>query len=368
MTPLHKRLSMALVPFVVLAVGAGCSSDNDDADPQDTETPEDQNMDSGGNSMPRFASSTATQENGGGEILIDQTTGLTWINGGALDSRGDGCVSPANVGATELEQANDRCSAQQYAGFDDWRAPTAEELSGMIQAAGAESVTLNYLVPECPALVATDGFVRTENANPTAASVHPDTATGDIFKDSGGNNISVLADLGLNAGVRCVRAGTDAEPTTAAGSARFSTAVAMAADGGGETLIDSMKSLEWINDTQLDSNGEGCISPGNVGATEPEEAEGRCENQNFAGYDDWRAPSSSELSDFITAAQTNGIKMNYLNPVCPALVATDGIVRTENANSAADTAFPDAVAGSVIALSVIDLNGINAGVRCVRDR
>lgn len=371
MTFSHLRLSVVLLPLLIVAAGGGCSSDNNSSEPATAETPDEQNtdsgMDSGMDSSPRFVSSTATLGNGGGEILIDQTSGLTWINGGALDSRGDGCVSPANVGDTELTQANDRCLSQQYAGFDDWRAPTAAELSDLIKSTDAADVDLNYLNPACPALATSDGFVRTENDNPTAVSAFPDAATGDIFVKSDGSSISLLSDLGLPAGVRCVRTGTDAEPKSATGSTRFSTVIAMASNGGGETLIDSIKSLEWVNDTQLDSNGDGCVSPANVGATEPEQAESRCENQNFGGRSDWRAPTAAELSDLITSTQADGVKMNYLNPLCPALVATDGIVRTENANSAADTTFPEAGAGAVLATSVSGLNGINAGVRCVRD-
>lgn len=359
------RWTRVLLPAVIVAAG-GCSSDSNDATTDSTNAPDTPTMDAGAETEPRFVSSTAAMADGSGEILVDTKTGLTWVNGGALDSRGDGCVSPANVGPTELAQANDRCSAQQYAGFDDWRAPTAAELSDLIKSADADtSVSLKYLNPACPALVASDGFVRTENDNPAAASVQPGAATGDIFTAGDGSTIMVLADLGLNAGVRCVRSGTETEPKAPTGSTRFSTAMGMA---GGQTLVDSQTALEWVNDSQLDSNGDGCVSPANVGATEPAEAESRCENQNFAGYSDWRAPTASELTELMTAAEKDGVKLNYLNPMCPALVGTDGIVRTENVNTAAESAFPDASTGSVLATSVSGLNGINAGVRCVRDR
>ncbi|MGV6817214.1 MAG: Lcl domain-containing protein [Thiotrichales bacterium] len=362
---LFSMLRLSGVLLCVIAAG-GCSSDNSNTSSDSTNAPDAPTMDAGSEIEARFVSSTATMANGSGEILVDTKTGLTWINGGALDSRGDGCVSPANAGPTELAQVNDRCVAQQYAGFDDWRAPSAAELSDLIKSADADaSVSLKYLNPACPALVASDGFVRTENDNPSAASVQPGAATGDIFAAADGSTIVVLADLGLPAGVRCVRSGTETEPKVSTGSTRFS---ALMGTSGGQTLVDSQTALEWINDSQLDSNGDGCVSPANVGATEPAEAESRCDNQNFAGHSDWRAPTAAELTELMTAAEADGVKLNYLNPMCPALVGSDGIVRTENANSAAESAFPDATTGAVLATTVSGLNGINAGVRCVRAR
>ena len=307
--------------------------------------------------LARFVSETASAINGGGELLMDTKTKLTWINDTTLDTRNDGCVSPAAVGPTEPSEANGRCSSQRYGGFADWRAPTTSELTEFMTSAQSEGATMKYLNPVCPALVGTDGIVRTENANTAAASAFPNAKTGDILATS------IATMQGVPAGVRCVRDGLEKAPN----SVRFSARVANVANGGGETLIDNTAKLEWINDTALDSRNEGCVSPANAGPIEPTQANAQCVNQQFAGHNDWRAPTSAELSTLITAAQMDGAQLKYLNAACPALVGTDGIVRTENANSAASSAFPTAQAGSILATSLANMNGVPAGVRCVRD-
>jgi hypothetical protein len=275
------------------------------------------------------------------EVLLDTQTGLTWVNGTG------GCHSPADhdMVITKMDAVT-LCENTTHAGIETWRAPTAEEISEMIASATEAGVQLNYINPACPAMVASDGFVRTEND-----STHPG-GPGTILA------AQTLDELGSTAGVRCV---TD--------QTRFESLIAGVSDGGGQTLIDHMKQLQWVNDTQLDSNGDGCVSPANVGPTEPSQAQSRCENQNFAGFNDWRAPTADELSILIRETQTAGVKLNYLNAGCPALVGSDGIVQTENTPNP-NGGQPGDILGAVLA----DLptgTGVpgegNAGVRCVRD-
>lgn len=308
----------------------------------------------------RFSSVVATAADGGGESLIDSDNNLEWVNDVQLDTNGDGCVSPGEVGPTEPSQANARCTSQTFGGHDDWRAPSYEELSVLIKDAGSENVTLKYLVAGCPALVGNNGIVRTENiGNPAVAASFPNANAGDLLG-------SVLADLnptGQNpvpAGVRCVRDIQSAQP-------RFTSVVSNANVGGGETVVDSTTSLEWISDTQLDTNGEGCVNPANSGPTEPSAADARCVAQSYAGHSDWRAPTAAELTELTTSVVAEGFTLKYLNPACPALVGTDGIVRTENANPTAASAFPNAGPGDILGTALSALpGGVNAGVRCVR--
>lgn len=309
----------------------------------------------------RFSSVVASAANGGGESLIDSDKSLEWVNDVQLDTNNDGCVSPGEVGPTEPSQANARCTSQNFGGHDDWRAPSYEELSALIKDAGTENVTLKYLIAGCPALVGTNGIVRTENVgNPAVAASFPNSNAGDLL----GTALADLNPTGQNpvpAGVRCVRDIQSAQP-------RFTSVISNANVGGGETVVDSTTSLEWISDTQLDTNGEGCVNPANSGPTEPSAADSRCVTQSYAGHSDWRAPTAAELTELTTSVVAEGFTLKYLNPACPALVGTDGIVRTENANSAAATAFPSAGPGDLLGTALSALpGGVNAGVRCVRN-
>ena len=348
MTTQTLAISLALA-------AAGCDSNNS-TDNNPAPSPE------------RFKSITASADNGGGKILIDSTAKLSWINDASLDTRGDGCVSPGAVGPIEPTKASEFCQNQQFAGFTDWRAPTAAELSDLITNAQAAGVKMNYLNPACPTVVGSDGFVRTENdGNPAVSTVFPNAVAGEILKGGDSQPITTIAGMnGVPAGLRCVRDGTETAPTPTT-SARFEARDALPNAAGGGTLVDNTTRLEWVNDTELDSNGEGCISPAQAGPIEPAAADSRCASQNFAGHDDWRAPTAAELTELTKAAIAEGQPLKYLNPLCPAVVGKDGIVRTENANASAATAFPNAQAGDVLGASLDDLNGVGAGLRCVRD-
>jgi len=343
---MNKKLNLAVIAGLTAMTLSACNSSNNG-----TSTPNP--------STPNFSAVTASAGNGGGEMLIDVDNNLTWINDTVLDANRDGCISPGNVGPTEPATANSRCENQTYGGFNDWRAPTTVELQTLITTAVASNTTMKYLNPICPALVATDGIVRTENSNPAAASNFPNAKAGDLL----GTSLSALN--GVPAGVRCVRDGVDEAPT----QTRFMFMRASEAERSGRVLVDTKTNLEWINQTGLDSAGDGCVSPSNVGSTEPSEANGRCDLQNFAGHNDWRAPTGSELAEVIKATSTtNGVALKYLVAACPANVSTQNIIRTENANSAVQSAFPNASTGDILANSVADMRGIPSGVRCVRNR
>lgn len=345
-------LSFTGVAMLTALVGCGGSSDSNVNPPTV-------------NPNPQFSAFKATAANGGGEILIDSVTKLTWVNDKALDTRGFGCLNPSMVGPIAPSEANARCDIQQFAGFTDWRAPTAEELSKLVKDATATGTKLNYLAAACGAVIGSNGIVRTENTNPIAASNFPAAKAGDIFTDPAGSRITTLAGLsGLPAGVRCVRGGTEKEPAVAQ-----STRLSSMLTGASETLLDKTTGLEWINDTQVDAKGNGCLNPAVVGKIEPSQANARCIAQGFAGHSDWRAPTVAELAVLTRAAITERVTLKYINAACPALVGTDGIIRTENANPAASTKFPNAQPGDQIAVSLSELgSGVNAGVRCVRKR
>ncbi len=238
------------------------------------------------------------------EVLVDSQTNLIWVNGNS------GCLSPAMHGLIDHARSEELCADLSYAGSDNWRAPINEEMSGIITAVVADSaVMLNYINPMCPAMVTSDGFVQTENT---------DNAPGAILETAS------------PAGVRCV---TDNQFTS-----QFV--------GADEILVDKTNNTTWVN-----GNG-GCISPAMVGAIDHARAQTLCEELEYAGKTDWRSPNNIEMSALIISSVNQGVTLNYLNAMCPAMVTTDGFVQTEN------TANPP---GAILETAN------PAGVRCISD-
>ncbi|GEM_PF-4842762 len=107
-----------------------------------------------------FADKCGGSEND--QMLLQKMTNLSWVNGI------NGCHTKTNlqqntdimdgtvVGATKF------CEDLDYGGHMDWRIPTQDEVSVMIIAAVADKVTLNYINPNCQAMITSDGFVQTE--------------------------------------------------------------------------------------------------------------------------------------------------------------------------------------------------------------
>jgi hypothetical protein len=127
----------------------------------------------GAESRSRFSSQT----NGIDEILIDNISKRTWVNGS------HGCKINADAAITAPSDAIEHCEALDFAGYQDWRAPTSAEMSDMIVNANTLNITLNYRNPNCQFMAATDGFVKTENtAKP-----------------------GEMVDSAVNSGTRCVR-------------------------------------------------------------------------------------------------------------------------------------------------------------------
>lgn len=86
------------------------------------------------------------------ETIIDTETNLEWVN----DNRGcfGGIIEPSN-----------ECMESTFAGHEDWRTPTAAELSTLIKAINERDMKLNYINSSC-ALMSTSAatWVFTENA------------------------------------------------------------------------------------------------------------------------------------------------------------------------------------------------------------
>ncbi len=127
----------------------------------------------GAESNSRFSS----QKNGIDEVLIDNISGVTWVNGS------HGCKINADAEITAANDAIEHCEMLDFAGYQDWRAPTSAEISEMIVNAKNQKITLNYRNPNCQFMATTDGFVQTENTSEPGK----------------------IVDSAVNSGTRCVR-------------------------------------------------------------------------------------------------------------------------------------------------------------------
>lgn len=118
-----------------------------------------------------------SKKNGIDEILIDNVAKRTWVNGS------HGCKINADAANTATNDVVTHCEALDFAGYNDWRAPSSAEISEMIINANNLKVKLNYRNPNCLFMATTDGFVKTENTNEPGK----------------------LVDSAVNSGSRCVR-------------------------------------------------------------------------------------------------------------------------------------------------------------------
>jgi len=122
---------------------------------------------------------------------------------------------------------------------------------------------------------------------------------------------------------------------------RFSTNIV----GIDEMLIDNIHNLSWINGSHA------CMINADAAMTASTDAVAYCSTLEFAGYSDWRAANSIEMSDMIINADRLDIQLNYRNPNCQFMATSDGFVKTEN------TLAPGEIVESAV----------NSGTRCVRN-
>lgn len=138
-----------------------------------------------------------------------------------------------------------------------------------------------------------------------------------------------------------------------------------------ESIMISGDTIDRDNQTKLDWIGSiGTLSSAcmpNMAAdaeeTEVEASKAHCENLTFAGYSDWRVPTSAENSDYIKAMQDAGKTPYYLSSTCPRVIGVDSdtsaqIVNTHNADPV----------GAITPWSTFLESDITSfGVKCVRD-
>ena len=102
-----------------------------------------------------------------------------------------------------------------------------------------------------------------------------------------------------------------------------------------EVLTDHIAQHSWVNGTH------GCHINANVAATATGDIVKFCEALEFAGFSDWRAPTSMEMSEMIIHADHMDVQLNYINPACQFMATSGGFVQTEN------TSVPDKIVAKV---------------------
>lgn len=115
-------------------------------------------------------------------------------------------------------------------------------------------------------------------------------------------------------------------------------------NGIDEVLIDNFSTLTWVNGSHA------CKINADAEHTATTDAVTHCNSLDFAGYQDWRAPTSAEMSEMIIHTNRLDVKLNYRNPNCQFMATSDGFVKTEN------TREPGEIVESAV----------NSGTRCVR--
>jgi len=130
----------------------------------------------------------------GDTLEKDNETRLEWVGSAGAD--GEACqangTADDEVGA--VASADSHCFALVFAGYNDWRAPTASEQSEMIIEMNAAGKTPFYTVPTCPRLMGVDGSTA------TAVNTHNSDPVGALIPWS-----TLLQLSTTNYGVKCVR-------------------------------------------------------------------------------------------------------------------------------------------------------------------
>ncbi len=167
----YRFIGGALVASILI-VGCGSSSDNS-------------------SDVERFTKVTLN----GDTLEQDNTKKLQWVGSAGADGNACQANPIADMEAGAVASANEHCWALVFAGYADWRAPTATEQADMIIEMRAAGQTPFYTVPSCPRLMGVDGSIA------TAVNTHNLEPVGAL------TSWSDLLDLPkTNYGVKCVRA------------------------------------------------------------------------------------------------------------------------------------------------------------------
>ncbi len=283
-------------------------------------------------------------------VMINHQNGQVWANDDTTSYNGEstrGCFV-IGEGAVDVAKNFKRfCDESNYAGFHDWRVPAPIELSKFTIKLEQEkkSGELGMARKHC---IRTLG-IEDDNTTIKAVYTHVQRETYKKAHLVGQINSSPLTP----AGGRCVRGPKD----NSTGKLEIKEL------SGGRVIEDSTtatKKLMWVNEYNPDKKA--CLA---IHYTQPKEYDASktfCQNLTYAGFSDWRDPTSTELSSFVKETNRVHIMPGYEAP-CKKLLARD-----KDGNKRVDkevyTSFSSLTPGTI---KDANLTKSNIGLRCVRD-
>jgi len=176
---------------ILLEKGDSTASD-EDKEKEDKEKNVEHNKTDENSTIDRFSTKDVN-----GEILeIDASTGLSWV--GSKGANGRAC-QPRAAATTEEEDitaAKSHCTSLSFAGYSDWRVPTAKEQQIFITGMNDARIKPFYGNLGCPRVIGTDG------KSAIAVNTHNSSPVGDLIPWK-----TLLENTATNFGVKCVRDG-----------------------------------------------------------------------------------------------------------------------------------------------------------------
>ncbi|MBQ4437604.1 DUF1566 domain-containing protein [bacterium] len=208
---------------------------------------------------------TAQSFSSSSNVIIDNNTGLIWQRN--LPLTYEGCSG--DYGLCSYNEAIQYCNKLIYAGYDDWRLPTPQELLTTVDNSRYSPAidTTYFPMPNTTAKPFWSALILSDNTD-QAWSI--DFASGNI-----NNSIENLSYY-----VRCVRGNSLSNSTFE------STTV-----NGDIIVTDSETGLIWQETSQSEKTWK--------------EALDYCEKLNYAGFTDWRLPNKNELASLVNYAIYN---------------------------------------------------------------
>lgn len=223
--------------------------------------------------------------NNGDGTVTDNITGLMWQQ--TLDHNGDGSIDyDDKLSYTEILDIADTVST---GGYDDWRVPTIKEQYSLMMFSGRdisgyEGSSTDGLTP----------FINIEIFGYNYGDTEANERLIDVQCAS--TNVSVGNDMEMVFGVNFADGRIKGYGTTMMGQAKVfnylmvrgnaTYGINSFSDNGDETISDAATGLMWTKD----DSGEGMIW---------QDALSYAENNEFAGYSDWRLPNAKELQSIL---------------------------------------------------------------------